>query len=457
VYIYKVWHCVCLLVFKQQNWETDRTLPIIAMNISKWNNQYPVSPMHKGVNAMKKFTLGLVAAAISMSSCSSGRMVSRDYDDVYYSNRDVIVEDERRNNERDNSSDYQQESTVPDNYTAPDDNVGSSNETNVNSGSGDNDRFRYDSAQPDNTYTERDRDGNTYVTNNYYEDDDYYDYAYSARIRRFYHPVGWSYYDPFYTNLYWYDYNPTSWGVSLYCTYNWWRPNYYSYWGWNNWGWNTGWGVGFGWGNGWGTAWNNPYYGGWGFNNGYWNGFNNGYWNGYNQGYWNGYYAGLYNGSFNPYYFNSLDNYSYYYGPRGRSAVAGNVPGGRNVGEIYGRSIAENPKNPRNYAALDGTSAMGRPKREIRSLDSEIATPRGNNSAPGKPRISGGETRSNSDVVTPKGNDPKSNPRSDENYTPRSNDPKSNPRSNDNYTPRSNDPKSNPPSNDNYTPRSNDP
>ena len=38
-----------------------------------------------------------------------------------------------------------------------------------------------------------------------YSDDDYYDYAYTARLRRFYTPVvGVGYFDDYYTNMYWY-------------------------------------------------------------------------------------------------------------------------------------------------------------------------------------------------------------------------------------------------------------
>ena len=72
--------------------------------------------------------------------------------------------------------------------------------------------------------------GNTYITNNYYyDDDDYYDYYYTSRIRRFHTHVnyGWGYYDPYYTNMYWYDYNPNHWGVSVYLGYNWYWPTYY--------------------------------------------------------------------------------------------------------------------------------------------------------------------------------------------------------------------------------------
>ena len=58
------------------------------------------------------------------------------------------------------------------------------------------------------------------VTTVVYSDEDYYDYAYTARLRRFYRPmVGAGYYDDYYTNMYWYTYNPDYWGVSIYLGY----------------------------------------------------------------------------------------------------------------------------------------------------------------------------------------------------------------------------------------------
>jgi hypothetical protein len=66
-----------------------------------------------------------------------------------------------------------------------------------------------------------------------FDEDDYYDYAYSARLRRFYHPVVYrDYYADYYTNLYWYTYDPFCWGTSIYLGYSWWYPSYYSslYW-----------------------------------------------------------------------------------------------------------------------------------------------------------------------------------------------------------------------------------
>lgn len=136
-----------------------------------------------------------------------------------------------------------------------------------------------------------DDDGNTYVTNNYYgsytnySEDDYYDYAYAARLKRFYGTnCGWSYYNDYYTNAYWYTYDPNYWGVSIYLGYSWWYPSWYYYSPYYYAGWGWGWGY-----------YGYPWYGG------------GAYWAGYNYGYWNGYYAA------NCYY-NSYDWNSCYYG-----------------------------------------------------------------------------------------------------------------------------------------------
>ncbi len=58
--------------------------------------------------------------------------------------------------------------------------------------------------------------------------DDYYDYSYSARIRRFNDPNNsWAYYDPYFTNYYWFnDTKAEYFGNSVYSTYSWWGPNF---------------------------------------------------------------------------------------------------------------------------------------------------------------------------------------------------------------------------------------
>ncbi|REJ84503.1 MAG: hypothetical protein DWQ44_09125 [Bacteroidetes bacterium] len=177
-----------------------------------------------------------------------------------------------------------------------------------------------------NSESYNDEKGNTYITNNYYNDD-YYDYSYSAKLRRFYTPAyGYGYYDPFYTNSYWYDYSPASWGVSIYLGYNWWAPSYYytrpfCYGG-----------IGFSYHPVY-SYWHSPWYSDWYYPHSsfYYHSYPFGYYgsyhHGYHHGYYHGYQHGYYGNPYNPYYYNSYDASSYYYGPRG-SGSSGNSPRG---------------------------------------------------------------------------------------------------------------------------------
>ena len=48
---------------------------------------------------------------------------------------------------------------------------------------------------------------NNYVTNEQFNYDNYYDYEYSTRIKRFHNSyLGYDYYNSYYTNSYWYTY-----------------------------------------------------------------------------------------------------------------------------------------------------------------------------------------------------------------------------------------------------------
>ncbi|MDG1283848.1 MAG: hypothetical protein P8N46_04245, partial [Flavobacteriales bacterium] len=61
---------------------------------------------------------------------------------------------------------------------------------------------------------------------------DYYDYSYSSRIRRFHRPLlNSGYYGSMYTDYYWYNNDPFYCGTSIYYGYNWHSPfySYYSY------------------------------------------------------------------------------------------------------------------------------------------------------------------------------------------------------------------------------------
>ena len=121
--------------------------------------------------------------------------------------------------------------------------------------------------------------------------DDYYDYAYTARLHRFHDPAPiYGYYDDYYTNLYWYDRDYLLFGTSIYYGYRWWWPSYSYYWGWgwhpwHHYGWYGNW---WGWHHGWyDYAW------GWGW------------YSGPHHGYW----------SHNPHYYNSHDRNSGFYRP----------------------------------------------------------------------------------------------------------------------------------------------
>ena len=147
-----------------------------------------------------------------------------------------------------------------------------------------------------------------------YDESDYYDYAYTARIRRFDSPVvGIGYYDDYYTNMYWYTYNPNYWGVSIYLGYNWWypswswyyRPYYYSYWGYND-------------------PFYNPYW------NPYWDPFYYGHHHHHHHYYNHHGHHHHHHYAWNcNHYYNSLDRGSFYYGPRTYNGATTRYIGGR--------------------------------------------------------------------------------------------------------------------------------
>ncbi|MDE6113377.1 MAG: hypothetical protein K2G46_08260, partial [Bacteroidales bacterium] len=150
--------------------------------------------------------------------------------------------------------------------------------------------------------------------------DNYYDYEYSSRLRRFHQDdyITDNYYDDYYTNTYWYDQNPGSYGTSIYLGVGGWGPSIGIYGG----GWSLSYGYGYDpfwyrsyrywpsytyWDWGWPGYWGPTYYG-WG--GGYWGGWHNGYWNGYWDGYHDGYWGCGW--ACNDYFYNSYDPNTYY-------------------------------------------------------------------------------------------------------------------------------------------------
>ena len=149
--------------------------------------------------------------------------------------------------------------------------------------------------------------------------DDYYDYEYATRVKRFDNSInGLSYYDNYYTNSYWYNHNPYNYGVSVYNGYSWWGNSYnnYSYNPSANFYYNNGWGCN----NGYGYNGYNPYMSG--YASGYNNGYNNGYY-GMPYGYGNSFGFGFgYNSGYgNPYGYNGYNGWNNYYGNNGWSII----------------------------------------------------------------------------------------------------------------------------------------
>lgn len=188
--------------------------------------------------------------------------------------------------------------------------------------------------------------------------DDYNDYAYSSRIKRF-NSSGTqkSYFDDTYTNTSNYD-------TTIYINQD---PAVNVYVGagnsWDNWygpsiSFGFGWGCGaYGWGyDPWYWGWGYPYYS-WPYWGGY--GYGYGYWDGYWNGYWDGYYG------YPPYYDYSYNNY--YYGPR----TALTSDGGTRVDRNQRTSIPQNAQTVRN----DRTVTPEKNSRTTQSINNSRSVP----------------------------------------------------------------------------------
>ena len=177
------------------------------------------------------------------------------------------------------------------------------------------------------------------------DDLDMYDFFWTARLRRFHTHVsfGWGFYDPFFTNMFWYTHSPSMWGVSIYLGHSFWWPSpffrpWHFNWGWHNWGWSWGWGWG----------WHRP----WRFG-GPWGGWSDGF----NAGFWAGYYHNRFD-----------NNRSFFYGHR--NTIGGPSTGRNSSRRVFGpnddetirrtsRSVTGDSFNQR-YEAISREEGTGR-------------------------------------------------------------------------------------------------
>lgn len=278
---------------------------------------------------MKSLIILIPVIAVLLYSCSSSQTTGTAYDDVYYSSK--------------------QNNTPSKEATR----VASGTETYTS-------KEVYNNAQYDSRFSDGQAKSEAYSSDEF-EMEDYYDYEYSSRIKRFHEDnPGMSYYDEYYTDNYYYTDDPSTYGTDIYggygnptsnlsvsvgfglgvgmgIGYGWGWPSY-GY-GWPYYGYGYGYSCGwpyYGYGYGYGCGW--PYYGyGWG-----------GYWNGYWNGYWDGYYGYGY-GTPYAYYGNS-----YYGGQRGSRGLNTNGTGG---GGIMPKNYNDKEQEPIAYA--QGRTAGG--------------------------------------------------------------------------------------------------
>jgi len=262
-----------------------------------------------------KYTFIFAMALLVITGCTTQYQTSN-YDDVYYSSKFEPVKKQTLNiSPADANQTNQGELTQQEQVTPAEGNYEQDSLTFA-----ENQPYESDSIQG-------------YTLN--YNEDDYYDYAYSARLRRFHSPFYFNYYNDYYTNSYWYDYNPWNWGTSIYMGYNWWSSSFF--YGYNPWYMSP-----YGYMSFYDRIRFNNWYG-WGYS--YWNPFYNEYWNPYYNGYWGNNYAD-WNAPNN--YYNSYDRNSYYYGHRGSVASSGSIArtDNRSFGERYESRIGSLKSSP---------------------------------------------------------------------------------------------------------------
>jgi hypothetical protein len=203
--------------------------------------------IHYKIGNMKLLYLSLGIVLMIGTSCSTNRNAANyEADDRYYS-----LSDARRENKQLKKLNKTSPSNSSTDAVVRSENI-DGYQDDENYSSDDNRVYDYSPAPSADDKT---------IVNNYYNNspdydmDSYYDYMYASRLRRFHNPRRnvFNYYDPFYTNMYWYNQDPFAFGNSIYSTYNFFNP--YTPWGWNTWspgfnvGWNnySGWNVNIGW------------------------------------------------------------------------------------------------------------------------------------------------------------------------------------------------------------------
>ncbi|NWJ49271.1 MAG: hypothetical protein HXX14_00265, partial [Bacteroidetes bacterium] len=263
-----------------------------------------------GGNIMRKFLSAVVVVLGALTACTvQNRGLS--YDDVYYSPKDKPVVAEQVD-----KADLQKATSKVE-IIADSAALAHNQDPLLQSESRDYTKAQQTYSQNQNGVKSAADENYDQYTSSSFNYDDYYDYGYTARIRRFQNRYFNDYYNDYYTNRYWYDMNPGYWGSSIYSSYGF-SPFYYG---------SPMFSFGFGYSPF--STFYNSYYGMFDpfFSPYPYYGFGYGYYGGFYGGYYGGYYGGGYAyGGGGGYYNNHDYNSSSYYGPRRGGSSNGPTP-----------------------------------------------------------------------------------------------------------------------------------
>lgn len=232
--------------------------------------------------SMKPIAIFSLFAAMLFASCSVTKPGAIVYDDVYYSPSDPVVHVKEVVITHEKLIQNQQQY-----YKEEDVSLG------------------YEPAYPETEYY-IDPEGS--IVNHYNIYGDFYDYSYTSRIRRFHRPYGLgSYFHDYYTNMYWYNFNPHYWGSGFHIGYGFYPTAFHFGWGWPS-----------------RSFWYNPFFmSGMGYPH-FYHGWYSSYWHGYRHGFGGGFWGFPFYGRW--WHHGGDDEDSYYYGPR--IGFAGNTKSG---------------------------------------------------------------------------------------------------------------------------------
>ena len=152
---------------------------------------------------MKTLLLLSAAAAMLLGSCTTTRFASSEADGIYYIPRQAPIRQAQQEIPRG-------QGIAHDDHRMPTNAVPQQQHQEYT-------EYADEQYYTENNQTYYEDSGNLRSTRHFYKDELMHDFSFASRIRRFHRPqYRWSYFDPWFTNMFWYTHNPNYFGVSIY-------------------------------------------------------------------------------------------------------------------------------------------------------------------------------------------------------------------------------------------------